>query len=117
MDTIFIDQIKVETIIGVYEPERITKQPLLIDLEMQYDTSQAIASDNLRHALDYHKITTDIHAFVSQSSFQLIEALAQAIAMRVLKNKTVKTVSVSLSKPMALDQAKTVGIRIKRQNS
>ena len=112
--TIFIDSLRVEAIIGVYDQERTKKQPLIIDIEMQYDALQASHSDNLNYALDYHTLSNDIHAFVSTSSYQLIEALAEAIAERILLNKLVKTVKIKLSKPNALDKADNVGIRISR---
>lgn len=114
MDTIFIQQLQVEAIIGVYPAEKIHKQPLSIDIEMQYDTCQAIASDNLKYALDYHQICQDIHAFVENSSFQLIESLADAIAQRILEKPAVAQVDVKLFKPNALDLAKNVGVRIIR---
>jgi dihydroneopterin aldolase len=112
--TIFIESLKVEAIIGVYEQERIIKQPLVIDIEMQYDAQQASLSDNLNYALDYHALSDEIHAFVETSSFQLIEALAQAIVERILTNPIVTAVNLKLSKPQALDKADNVGIRISR---
>ena len=116
MDTIFIEQLKVKAIVGVYPQERLNKQLLFLDIEMSYDTKSAARSDKLSDALDYHKITKEIHAFVSSSSYQLIETLAEAIAKKLLIYKQVKKVKVTLSKPKALDQAKNVGIRISRSN-
>jgi len=112
--TIFIEALKVEAIIGVYDQERTKKQLLIIDIEMQYDVLKASLSDNLDYALDYHALSNDIYAFVSASSFQLIEALAEAIADRILTNQLVKKVEIKLSKPHALDKADNVGIRISR---
>lgn len=116
MDIIYIEQLKVDAIIGVYDFERLKKQPLIIDLELQYDSNKAAVSDKLEYALDYHQISKDIHAFVSDSSYQLIESLAQAIAENLLKNKLINKVTLSLSKPKALDLANNVGIRINRSN-
>ncbi len=117
METIFIEQIAVEAIIGVYTQERQNKQTLFIDLEMQYDASRACESDHIEHALDYHKICLDIHQFVSQSKFHLLEALAQAIANRILRDGQVSSVRVSLSKPEALEQAHTVRFELTRSNT
>ena len=117
MDTIFIQQLTVETIIGVYKHERKMKQPLIIDIEMQYDSRQASESDDLKYALDYHQISKDIHTFISESSFHLIETLANAIAQRILKNNLISKINLTLSKPQALDQAENVGIRISRTNN
>ncbi|HHL31272.1 MAG TPA: dihydroneopterin aldolase, partial [Oceanospirillales bacterium] len=76
MDTIFIQQLKVETIIGVYKSERTNQQTIVLDIEMLCDCSQAQATDKLKYALDYHQLSQDITAFVSTTSFQLIETLA-----------------------------------------
>lgn len=108
MEKIFIEQIAVDAIIGVYDQERIIKQPLLIDIELQYDAAQACASDKIEHALDYHKICLSVHKFVSESKYQLIEALAQKLATRVLSDRRVFSVRVNISKPQALEQAQTV---------
>jgi dihydroneopterin aldolase len=116
MDTIFIQQLKVETIIGVYKSERTDKQTVVLDIEMLYDCSQAQTTDNLKYALDYHQLSKDITAFVSTTSFQLIETLAQAIADLILGNKMVQQVKITLSKPQALDNAQNVGISILRKN-
>jgi dihydroneopterin aldolase len=116
MDTIFIQKLKVDAIIGVYKHERNTKQAIYIDLELQYDCQQASVSDNLKYALDYHKLCNDIQAFVSGSCFQLIEALADSIADNILKNKLILQLKLTLSKPEALDQAQNVGIIIHRKN-
>ena len=116
MDTIFIQQLKIDTIIGVYKHERTVKQTIYIDLELQYDCKQACVSDNLKYALDYHKLANDIQMFVSQSSFQLIEALADSIANKILKDKRIQQLKLTLSKPQALDQAQNIGIIIHRNN-
>ncbi|MCF6318565.1 MAG: dihydroneopterin aldolase [Proteobacteria bacterium] len=116
MDSIFIEKLRVDAIIGVYPNERQIKQPLIIDVDMSYDARQAIASDTLKYALDYHKVCKDIHGFVSQSSYQLIETLADAIAQKILKIKGVVQVIIKVSKPNALDLADNVGVRIQREN-
>lgn len=108
MEKIVIEQIAVDAIIGVYAQERIQKQAVLIDLELQYDASQACESDNIEHALDYHKICLDIYQFVRESKFHLLEALAKSIASRVLSDASVFSVRVNISKPEALEHAHTV---------
>ncbi len=116
MDRIFIEKLRVDAIIGVYPNERQIKQPLIIDIDMSYDAKQAIASDNLKYALDYHKVCKNIHFFVSESSYQLIETLADAIAQKILKIKGVLQVTIKVSKPNALDLADNVGVYIQRNS-
>lgn len=116
MDIIFIRQLEIETIIGVYKHERDARQLIILDIEMQYDCQQAAYSDNLNYALDYHKLSNDVHAFASQTSFQLIEALANSIASFILKNKSIRQLKLTLSKPNALEKTTNVGIIINRTN-
>ena len=112
MGTIVIEQIQVDCIIGVYDVERHNKQRILIDIEINYDSAKACQSDHLKYAIDYFQITEDIHAFVSDSSYQLIEALASAIADKVLSNQLINNTMVRVSKPNALTRANTVSFSI-----
>lgn len=115
--TIVIDQIRVDCIIGVYDVERNIKQPILIDVEMNYDSSKACQSDHLKHAIDYFQVTEDIHSYVSGSSFQLIEALVAAIADRILLNNKINSTKVKVSKPNALTKANTVSFSLVKSNN
>lgn len=117
MGTILIEQIKVDCIIGVYDFERNNKQPLLIDVELNYDSSSACQTDHLKYAIDYFEITEKIYTFVSQSSYQLIEALASAIARIVLDNKLIETTKITVSKPDALNKASNVSFSLEMHNS
>ena len=116
MGTISIEKIKVDCIIGVYDVERTKKQRLYIDIELDYDSTKACQSDHIKHAIDYFQITEDIHKFVSDSSYQLIEALASAIADKVLSNKLIQRIRVKISKPEALSKANTVSFRLSKSN-
>jgi dihydroneopterin aldolase len=116
MGIILIEQIKVDCIIGVYDFERSNKQRLYIDIEMCYDSTKASQSDHLKYAIDYFQITEAVHKFVSESSYQLLEALTAAIADRVLLNKVVITTKVKVSKPDALTKANTVSFSLTKHN-
>ena len=117
LDIIFIRKLSVKTIIGVYEQEKISKQLILIDLNLHYDTLQARESDNIKYALDYHQLSNDVIDFVAQSKYELIEALAEAVAVFILNNRQIKRIEITLSKPQALEKAEDVGIKIIRTNA
>jgi dihydroneopterin aldolase len=114
MDKIFIKGLEINTVIGVYPEEKIIKQPIVLDIKLYCDISKAALTDEIKNAVDYHKISEDIYTFVQHSSFELIETLAEACAQKLLANPGVKKVRVKLSKPEALDKAKNVGLIIKR---
>lgn len=116
MDTIFIHKLKVECLIGVHAWERKQPRVLFADIELDTDIRKAANSDDLKHALDYHRAADICLALARDSHFQLIETLAEALAEKLLKEFTASAVRITLRKPGAVAQAETVGVRIERKN-
>jgi len=114
MDIIFINDLQIETIIGIYDWERETKQTISIDLEMASDIRAAANSDAIEDTLDYKAVAKRLIAFVEQSSFQLVETLAERLSEIVRDEFQVPWVKVTLHKPGALRGSKDVGIIIER---
>ena len=114
MDKVLINNLQVETIIGIFDWEREVKQVVMIDLEMEFDNKKAAKSDDIKDALDYKKVGKKITAFVEKSKYKLVERLAEQIAKLVLKEFPVSSVTVSLMKPGAMRGSESVGIRITR---
>ncbi len=114
MDTVYITGIRTNTVIGVYDHERDITQPLIIDLEMDCDTSAAGKSDNFNDALDYDAISRRALEFVEGSKYFLIEAVAENLAQTLLDEFNIQTVRIRISKPEAVDIAADVGVRIER---
>ena len=56
MDKVYIKDLKVETIIGIFELEREVKQIISVDIEMDFDNKKAARSDDIKDALDYKKV-------------------------------------------------------------
>ena len=115
-DIIFINDLKIETIIGVNAWERQLKQTISINIELYTDISSAADSDDLTKTVDYQLLHDNLIAIVDNSSFKLIETLADCIAKECLKHSLVEQVKVSLTKPGAIAQAKSVGIVIIRND-
>ena len=114
MGVVFLRDLRVETIIGIFEWERTTRQVVAIDLEMAADIARAAASDSIDDALDYKAISKRLIDFVSASSYQLVETLAEEIARIVREEFSVPWVRVTLSKPGAIRGARDVGVVIER---
>ena len=114
MDKIFLEDMRVETVIGIWEWERKIRQIVAIDLEMSADIRKAAASDEVEDTLNYKSVAKRIQAFVGESSFQLVETLAEKIAAIVLDEFDVSWVRVRLNKPGAIRGAKGVGVLIER---
>ncbi len=115
LDIIFIETLRVETVIGVYDWERRFRQPVVIDLEMGADVARAAASDDVADALDYKAVSKRVQEFVGGSSFLLVETLAERIAALVLDEFRAPWVRVKLNKVGALRGAAGVGIIIERR--
>ena len=80
MDKIFLDELKVDTIIGIWEWERRIRQTVVIDIEMSADIARAAATDDVADTLNYKSVAKRIQSFVAESSFQLVETLAERVA-------------------------------------
>lgn len=114
MDTIFLRDLRVETVIGIWDWERKIRQTVAIDLDMAADISKAAASDQVEDTLNYKAVAKRVQAFVSESSFQLVETLAERITEIILDEFDVAWVRLRLSKPGAIRNARDVGVLIER---
>ncbi|MBI5659304.1 MAG: dihydroneopterin aldolase [Nitrosomonadales bacterium] len=115
MDIIFLRELKVDTLIGVYEWEKRAPQTLQIDLEIALPHSRACETDNINDALDYANVAQHIQAVLSEGHFSLLETLAERIAQILLKDFNVPWVKVSVAKLQALRNCKAVGVSIERE--
>lgn len=114
MDTVFIEQLAIDTVIGLYDWERRIRQRVILDLEMGFDIRAAAATDNVAEALDYKAVAKRVIAFVAASEFDLVETLSEQIATLILDEFPVQQVTLRLNKPRALRGARGVGIQITR---
>ena len=112
MDKIFLNDLNIDTIIGIYDWERETLQTLSFDLEMDWDIAKAAKSDDITDTLDYGAIATTIVSFVEASRYQLIETLAEDLCALLLKSYPIPKLKLTLSKPVALHGQNTARIVI-----
>ena len=114
MDTVFINDLRIETIIGIYDWERKVKQTISLDLEMGADIRQAAATDAIDDTLNYKAVAKRLIAFVEASEYQLVETLAEKIAAIVLSEFTVPWLKLTVHKPGAVRGSRDVGVIIER---
>ena len=113
-DIIYIKDLRIKTIIGIFDWERKVKQEVSIDMEFPFDCKKAAATDSIEDTIDYKAIAKGVIKFVEESSFQLQETLAESIAALVKDEYGVKSIKLRVSKPGALRGAKDVGLIIYR---
>jgi dihydroneopterin aldolase len=114
MDKVFIEALEVECVIGIYDWERKIRQPIVLDLEMAFDNRKPAASDRIEDTLNYKAVSKRLIAFVEESSFQLVETLAERCAEIVRVEFGVSWLRLKLSKPGAVRGSKAVGVVIER---
>jgi dihydroneopterin aldolase len=114
MDIIFLRELKIETLIGVYEWEKRVPQTLQIDLEIALPDSRACQTDDIKDALNYADIVRDIQTALASRHYNLLEALAEAIAQILLNDFKAPWVKISVAKLNAIRGSKMVGISIER---
>lgn len=115
MDTIYIEDLRVDTVIGIYDWERNIRQTVRLDLDMDYDIRAAAASDDVELTLDYKTVCKRVIGFVEAAEFYLVETLAERVAALVLDEFPVPRIQVRVDKPHALRGATGVGVRIIRE--
>ena len=114
MDVVYLEGLKTDAVIGVYDWERSIRQTLVLDLELASDNRAAAATDGIADAVDYDAISKRILAYVQASEFELIETLAERVADIVLNEFHIPWLRLKLAKPGAVAEAKDVGVIIER---
>jgi len=117
MDTIFLNEVKVQTKLGVPEWERMVEQTIILDIEIGYDLSKACQSDDVADTIDYGAVVNRIRETLKENSFQLVEALAEHICQLILKEFNALNVKVKVAKPAILSGLKALGIVIERSKN
>jgi dihydroneopterin aldolase len=114
MDTVFINDLRIETIIGIYDWERKVRQTISLDLEMGTDIRRAAETDSIEDTLNYKAVAKRLIAFVEASEYQLVETLSEKIAAIVLNEFTVPWLKLTVHKPGAVRGSRDVGVIIER---
>ena len=114
MDIIFIRELRVATVIGIYDWERRIQQTVVIDIELGADTRHAAQTDRIEDTLSYKDVAKRVSEFVGASEFLLLEALAESVIELIQREFAVPWVRLRVAKPGAVTGARDVGIIIER---
>jgi dihydroneopterin aldolase len=114
MDLVFIEDLRIETVIGIYDWERTIKQTIALDIEMAFDNAKPAASDRIGDTLDYKAVSKRLIGFVGESRFELVETLAERCAAIIRDEFGVRWLRLKLSKPGAVTGSRAVGVLIER---
>jgi len=114
VDTVFIESLEVDTVIGAYDWERTIRQNLLVDVQMGWDNRRCAADDALHLALDYAAVSARINSFAQNSSFELVETFAERLAALLMTEFNIPWLRLKVTKPGAVASARGVGVEIER---
>ncbi len=114
MDKIFIRDLRIETIVGLYDWERVAKQTLLVNIELATDIRLAASDGDLQHTIDYSAVCAAVTKLIQDEEFELLESLAESAAGLILKNFSVDWLRFSVSKMDVLNNVSSVGVEIER---
>jgi 7,8-dihydroneopterin aldolase/epimerase/oxygenase len=114
MDIVYIRDLRIDTIIGIYDWERQVKQTVSLDVEMATDIRQAAATDDIQFALNYKAVAKRLIAYVENRNALLVETLAEEITQLIRDEFKVPWLRLRVSKPGAVRGARDVGLVIER---
>lgn len=114
MDIIFIEELRIETLIGIYPREKALPQPVEMSLRIGASTASAGASDDIGDTIDYAQVVQRIRADLASQHFNLLEALAEHVATLILEDFRAGWVQVSVAKLGMMPGVKRVGVIIER---
>jgi len=113
MATIHIEDLRLQTIVGINDWERTTRQDVVINVRMECNVTPAILSDQIEDTCDYKTLTKAIITIVEESSYFLVEKLAAVILDRVHEDERITEAWVRVDKPRALRSADSVAVELR----
>jgi len=113
-DRIFLRDLRIETVIGIYDWERAIRQTVSFDFEFPADIRKAALTDDIADTLDYKSVAKTVIAFVEASHYGLVETLAEEVARLILQEFGLHWVRIVLNKPGAVRGSRDVGVMIER---
>jgi dihydroneopterin aldolase len=116
MDIIFLQEVKVETHLGVPNWERLKPQTIVLDIELAMPHSRSCTSDAIDDTIDYGQIVSRIRETLASRQFQLVEALAEHLCQLILDEFGTPWVKLKVGKPGILLGVKQLGVMIERHN-
>lgn len=114
MDTIFISELRLDALVGIYPWEHEVPQTIQLDVELAVDASRCAASGRIADTVDYSKVVERIRDTLAGRHFTLIEKLAEEIATMILREFNTPWVRITIAKLAPLRGVKRTGLTIER---
>ncbi len=115
MNIVFIENLKIDTVIGVYDWERAINQPLVVDIKLYGDMSKSFVSDDVADAINYKSVCEEVEHLCHHTKAKLLESLADKIITHLFAHYPCDKIELKLTKPNAIKKAEGVGVYIVRE--
>ena len=115
MDAIFIRDLRIEALIGIYKRERHVRQTLSIDLDIGVPGPAVFSSDKVADTIDYEQVVLRIRELGASGQYRLVETFVDRVASLILKDFGAPWCKVSAAKLGILANTKLVGVTIERR--
>jgi len=115
MDTVFVEGLTIETIIGIHDWERVVRQPVVLSVSLDCDID---ARDEIDRTIDYGAVVDLLRTFVSQRNDGLLETLAEACVETLHRQfPKARAIELRIEKPGAAQKlgCQRVGVEIRRE--
>lgn len=93
-----IEDLKVDTIIGVFDEERLKPQTILISIKCQLDLDHNQDLDNIENVTSYSDIKKEIVTFVSASQYKTLEKLITELKKQLDNQFPIKVEKLEINK-------------------
>lgn len=117
MDILFVRDLKIDLLIGIYDWERQIPQTVQLDIDIGLTDNRAAESGRIEDTIDYGQVIKYIRETLPHEQFSLVEALAERIASIVRNDFGAPWVRVSVAKLGMANGVKQLGIIIERGSS
>lgn len=114
MDIVFINQLKLDTIIGIHDWEREKLQPIILDIDIGCSIQLAAQSDKIEHCVDYFNVCERMKKLAKNHHYELVESFVEEASRIILEEFMAQWVRIKLNKPTAVNEADGVGVIIER---
>ncbi len=111
----FIDQLEIDTVIGIHPHEQLAPQPLRLSLRIGFDNRVPAASNAIDDTLDYATMAARLRALAQGQRWWLIETLIESSAELLRKEFGARRLRLRIDKPDAVAEARSVGVIIERE--
>ena len=116
-DKILINNLELFCIVGINNWERITPQKIIIDLKIETNLNLSIETDDISKTVNYRTIVKNIIKIIGNSKYKLIESIAGRICAICFEDNNIIAVEISVFKPGAVRNTKSVGVSIRREKN